>query len=61
MDTSAEATFFLIHIDYLQREKTTNVEYYPNSLDEFNNDLKKKTSTFSKEESDRTPRQYEGA
>ena len=32
----------IIHIDYLQKGRTINGEYYANLLDQFNSDLKKK-------------------
>ena len=38
----------VIHIDYLQKGRTINAEYYTNLLDRFNEDLKKKRPHFAK-------------
>ena len=38
----------VIHIDYLQKGRTINGEYYTNLLDRFNEDLKKKLPHLTK-------------
>ena len=38
----------IIHIDYLQKGRTINGEYYTNLLDRFNEDLKKKRPYLAK-------------
>ena len=38
----------VIHIDYLQKGRTINGEYYTNLLDRFNEDLKKKRPHLAK-------------
>ena len=51
----------IIHIDYLQKGRTINGEYYANLLDRFNDDLKKKPTSFGQEKSSFPPRQCKGS
>ena len=40
----------VIHVDYLQKGRTINGEYYTHLLNRFNEDLKKKTTAFGQEQ-----------
>lgn len=51
----------IIHIDYLQKGTTINGEYYTNLLGRFNEELKKKTTSFGQEKSSFPPGQCKGA
>ena len=48
MDTVFWDARGVIHIDYLQKRRTINGDYYTNLLDRFNEDLKKKRPHLAK-------------
>jgi len=51
----------IIHIDYFPSKQMINGDYYVALLDHFNNILKKKTSSFGKEENALSSRQCPGS